>query len=76
MSELIFPAETPSDYEAFAALLREYVGWCRMRYQHEAWLVEQVFGYQDLERDLKELATKYGPPHGKTIIDSRMGAVK
>jgi GNAT superfamily N-acetyltransferase len=75
MSDLIFPAATPSDYEAFAALVREYVGWCRMRYQHEAWLVEQVFGYQDLERDLQELATKYGPPHGKTLLVRSEGQI-
>jgi ribosomal protein S18 acetylase RimI-like enzyme len=68
MPELIFPAKTPSDYEAFAVLVREYVGWCRMRYQHDAWFVEQVFGYQDLDQELRELATTFGSPNGKTLL--------
>jgi ribosomal protein S18 acetylase RimI-like enzyme len=68
MPELIFAAETASDYETFAALVREYVEWCRTRYQDDSWFVEQVFGYQDLDRDLRELATKYGPPNGRTLV--------
>ena len=68
MPESIYPANTPSDYKAFAVLVSEYVGWCRARYQHGAWFVEQVFGYQDLERELGELATTYGPPNGRTLL--------
>jgi GNAT superfamily N-acetyltransferase len=68
MPELIYLAKTPSDYEAFAVLVSEYVGWCRTRYQHDAWFVEQVFGYQDLDQELSELATAYGPPNGKTLL--------
>jgi ribosomal protein S18 acetylase RimI-like enzyme len=68
MPELIYPAKTPGDYEAFAVLVSEYVGWCRTRYQHDAWFVEQVFGYQDLDQELSELATAYGPPNGKTLL--------
>jgi hypothetical protein len=68
MPELLYSASTPSDYEAFALLVSEYVGWCRSRYQHDAWFVQQVFGYQELDQELRELATAYGPPKGKTLL--------
>ena len=61
MAEMIFLARTASDYEAFAALVREYVDWCRARYKHEAWFVEK-FGHQELDLELRALATAYGPP--------------
>ena len=66
--ESIYSARTPSDYEAFAVLVGEYVSWCRTRYQHDAGFVEQVFGYQDLQQELRDLATAYGPPIGKTLL--------
>jgi ribosomal protein S18 acetylase RimI-like enzyme len=66
--ELIYSAKTPSDYEAFAVLVSEYVNWCRTRYQHDAAFVEQVFGYQNLEQELRELAAAYGPPNGQTLL--------
>jgi len=31
-------------------------------------LIEQVFGYQELEQELRELAAAYGPPNGKTLL--------
>jgi ribosomal protein S18 acetylase RimI-like enzyme len=68
MPEFIYSARTPSDYQAFAGLVGEYVGWCRTRYQHDAGFVEQVFGYQDLQQELRDLATAYGPPNGKTLL--------
>ncbi len=68
MSDSIYPASTSSDYQAFAALVREYVAWCRSRYQHHAWFVEQVFGHQDLRLELTQLATEYGPPNGRTLL--------
>ena len=68
MPELIYCANTASDYQAFAVLVREYVDWCRTRYQHDAAFVEQVFGYQNLDQELKQLATAYGPPNGKTLL--------
>jgi GNAT superfamily N-acetyltransferase len=68
MPEVIYSARTPSDYEAFAVLVSEYVDWCRTRYRHDAAFVEQVFGYQNLDQELKQLATAYGPPNGKTLL--------
>ena len=73
MSDLIYTATTASDYEAFAALVTEYVEWSRERYQEDAWFVEQVFGYQSLASELLTLPDAYGPPNGKTLLASRHG---
>lgn len=75
MSDLIYTATTASDYEAFAALVTEYVEWSRERYQEDAWFVEQVFGYQSLASELLTLPDAYGPPNGKTLLASRHGQI-
>jgi GNAT superfamily N-acetyltransferase len=56
------------DYEAFGELCRDYVCWCRKRYESIPWFVEEVFGYQSLEEELKGLDLKYGPPKGRTLL--------
>ena len=68
-------AESAEDYAAFGELCRAYVGWCRQRYEDVPWLVEEVFGYQSFEAELGELAAKYGPPKGKTLLAVRDGEV-
>lgn len=68
MRESFFAASAPGDYEAFAVLVGEYIGWCRSRYQHDAAFVAQVFGYQQLDQELRQLATIYGPPNGTTLL--------
>jgi len=73
MSEVIFSAQSPSDYEAFGTLVSEYVAWCRARYQHDAWFVDQAFGHQGLDQELRELAITYGPPNGRTLLVRRDG---
>jgi len=75
MAELIYPASSTSDYQAFGRLVTEYVGWCRERYQDDEWFVDRVFGHQSLESELKILATTYGPPKGKTLLAKREGQV-
>ena len=67
MSDLIHTATTASDYDAFAALVTQYVEWSRKRYQDDAWFVEQVFGHQSLASELPTLSTKYGPPQGQNV---------
>ena len=64
----ISPARLPSDYASFGILVSEYVEWCRSRYQHDAWFVDQTFGHQGLDQELRELAVMYGPPNGKTLL--------
>lgn len=64
----LVPAETPEDFEAFGSVCRAYVDWCRERYRDMPWFVEEVFGYQALEEELKGLAQKYGQPAGRTIL--------
>jgi GNAT superfamily N-acetyltransferase len=61
-------AETPADFKAFGSVCRAYVEWCRERYGDMPWFVEEVFGYQALERELKGLGVKYGQPAGRTIL--------
>lgn len=61
-------AETPEDFEAFGSVCRAYVEWCRERYGDMPWFVEEVFGYQALDEELKELAHKYGQPAGRTLL--------
>ena len=73
MSESISAATTASDYEAFGGLVREYVDWCRERYQEHPWIVEEVFGHQSLDHELQSLAETYGPPRGKTLLAWRDG---
>lgn len=71
MPEQIFTATSDADYLAFADLVTEYVQWCRVRYESDPWFVEQVFGYQSLDAELKTLAQAYGPPNGTTLLARR-----
>ena len=61
-------AQTPDDFEAFGTICRAYVEWCRERYLDMPWFVEEVFGYQALEEELKGLTQKYGQPAGRTML--------
>ena len=61
-------AESDADYQAFGALCRNYVDWCRDRYSDIPWLVEEVFGYQALDAELDQLSKKYGAPQGLTLL--------
>jgi len=69
-SSTIRLAESSEDYEAFGRVCRQYVDWCRDRYGDMPWFVEEVFGYQSLDEELKVLAIKYGPPNGRTMVVS------
>jgi GNAT superfamily N-acetyltransferase len=72
----IHEANTPEDYAAFGALIREYVEWCRSRYAHEPWLVDQVFSYQSLDEELRLLPAAYGPPNGRSLLAIADGEVR
>ena len=65
---VITEATNSADYEAFGGVCRAYVDWCRARYRDMPWFVEEVFGYQSLDTELRDLAAKYGPPRGRTFI--------
>jgi GNAT superfamily N-acetyltransferase len=66
--QTIIAADSAEDFEAFESVCRAYVEWCRKRYQDMPWFVEEVFGYQALEEELKGLAQKYGQPAGRTML--------
>ena len=61
-------AETPADFDAFGQLCRAYLDWCRVRYRDMPWFIDEVFGHQSLDAELKVLAAKYGPPVGRTLL--------
>jgi len=75
MPDSIYTATTASDYNAFSGLVRDYVGWCRARYQNDAWFVEAAFSHQSLDDELKALPASYGPPNGKTLLAMRGGQI-
>jgi GNAT superfamily N-acetyltransferase len=75
MPEVISPATSASDYQAFAELLADYVAWCRIRYAHDEWFVDRVFAHQDLDREIRELPVIYGPPQGNTLLARRDGVI-
>lgn len=64
----LIAATTADDFEAFGTVCRAYVEWCRERYDDMPWFVEEVFGYQSLEDELKVLKLKCDQPNGRTII--------
>jgi ribosomal protein S18 acetylase RimI-like enzyme len=66
-------AETAADYAAFGGLCRAYFAWCRARYSEMPWFVDEVFGQQSFDEELKVLATKYGPPTARTMLAMRGG---
>jgi GNAT superfamily N-acetyltransferase len=68
-------AATAADYEAFGEVCRAYLDWCRDRYREMPWFVDEVFGHQAFEDELKLLATKYGPPAGRVMIAELDGEV-
>ena len=74
MIGLISEALSADDYDTFGELLREYVEWCRERHRADyPWLMDLAFGHQSLDRELDDLAAKYGPPEGKVLIAKRNG---
>ena len=68
-------ATSSEDYQAFGRLCRDYVTWCRLRYKDVPWLVDEVFGYQALDEELKILSRKYGPPQGRILLAIENGEV-
>ena len=68
MSATISPATTPQDFADFAALVGEYVDWCRVRYCDDAWFVDQALSHQSLEAELSDLASKYSLPAGRAFL--------
>ena len=73
MSEMIRVATTSVDFGAFAALVSEYVAWCRVRYRDQPGFVDKVFGHQALAAELGLLCATYSSPSGKALVAVRDG---
>ncbi len=65
---MIRTATSPEDFAAFGEIVTAYVGWCRERYAHDAWFVDQVFGHQSLATELADLSAAYAAPNGRTLL--------
>jgi GNAT superfamily N-acetyltransferase len=61
-------ATTAEDFADFGRLIGGYVDWCRNRYRHDAWFVDQALSHQSLEDELTKLEKAYGPPNGRAFI--------
>ena len=73
LNDHIVVATTPDDFEAFGVLIRDYVLWCRRRYRHDPWFIEQALSHQMLAEELADLASRYSPPNGKALLACRDG---
>jgi hypothetical protein len=62
--QTIAPAATAADFAEVAALIGDYVDWCRARYADEGWLVDAAFGHQSLDIELASGFPAYRPPAG------------
>ncbi len=74
MVQTIAAAATAADFAEVAALIGDYVGWCRARYADEGWLVDAAFGHQSLDIELASGFPAYRPPAGATLIARHDGA--
>jgi GNAT superfamily N-acetyltransferase len=74
LAQTIVPAATATDFAEVAALVGDYVGWCRARYADEGWLVDAAFGHQSLDTELASGFPAYRPPAGATLIARHDGA--
>ena len=68
MPESIITATTADDFRAFARLIREFVDWCRARYDDDKWFVDAAFSHQSLDAELERLPAEYGPPNGRALL--------
>jgi GNAT superfamily N-acetyltransferase len=74
MIDFIRQAANLDDFQTFAALIREYVGWSRERYKDDPALIETAFSHQSLDRELGALEAAYSPPRGKALLAFHDGA--
>lgn len=68
MNVTIFAATAPEDFHTYAGLIRDYVDWLRQRLAQDKWFMEKVMSHQALDKELEDVAGKYGPPKGRTFL--------
>jgi GNAT superfamily N-acetyltransferase len=68
-------ARSAGDFLALAELVREYVEWCRGRYDGASAFIDRVFGCQALTSELETLDEEYSAPRGLALLAQREGVV-
>ncbi len=68
MATEIIEVTTPQQFAQFAALIADYFGWLRERYQDQAWLIDQVATAQSLDEELRGLSSQYLAPAGRAFL--------
>jgi GNAT superfamily N-acetyltransferase len=68
MPESIVEATSAADYAAFGLLIRDYLDWLRARWAERPGLIDDIASHQGIDEELASLATRYGPPAGRTLL--------
>jgi GNAT superfamily N-acetyltransferase len=71
VSDDIVEASTPADYAAFGEIVKKYIAWQQVRYAGYGDLADRIFANQSIDHELANLAKKYGPPAGVTLLATR-----
>jgi GNAT superfamily N-acetyltransferase len=64
----IVEVQSDRQVEQAAALMREFVSWCRDRYGVRPWQVTMYFQEAEWEQELQSLGQKYAPPAGAILL--------
>jgi GNAT superfamily N-acetyltransferase len=71
----IAQARAAADYAAFGVICRTYVDWFGERYRDVPGFTQAIFGRQDLDAELGDLSSRYGPPEGRVMLARLAGEV-
>jgi GNAT superfamily N-acetyltransferase len=71
LPDTIIEARTPEDYAAFGDLIVRYIAWQKVRYASYGDLSDRIFANQSIDDELADIAKKYGPPAGLTLLAMR-----
>jgi GNAT superfamily N-acetyltransferase len=73
LTDTILEASTPEQYAAFGDLIVRYIEWQKVRYASQGDLTDRIFAKQSIDAELADVAKKYGPPAGLTLLAQRDG---
>src|SRR5262245_58955622 len=64
----IIEAQADQDVAQAAALIRDFISWCRTRYRERPWFVDSYLRLGDFEEELSSLTQIYAPPDGALLL--------